>query len=79
VTYKLHARKDADDSTLALQAVTGGDASDVFWFADRTFIGRAARGETLFWRPPAGGRFTVRAVDDLGRSDARQVAAEVKR
>jgi penicillin-binding protein 1C len=77
VTYKLGARQAADDSTLALQAVTGGDASDVFWFADRTFIGRAARGQTLFWRPPAGGRYTVRAVDDLGRSDARQVAAEV--
>jgi len=67
----------APGSTLALQAVTGGDAAAVFWFADRAFIGKAARGETLFWKPPGAGRYTLRAVDDLGRSDARQVATEL--
>jgi len=79
VTYQLRGRGDphADRATLALQAVTGGDASEIFWFADRTFLGRVGRGETLFWKPPGGGRFTVRAVDDLGRSDARLVAADM--
>ena len=79
VTYQLRGRSDphADRATLALQAVTGGDASEIFWFADRTFLGRVGRGETLFWKPPGGGRFTVRAVDDLGRSDARLVAADM--
>src|SRR3569623_350797 len=66
----------APGATLALQAVTGGDASELFWFADRAFIGKAARGETLFWKPPGAGHYTVRAVDDLGRSDVRQVATE---
>lgn len=66
-------------ATLALQAVTGGDASELFWFADRAFIGKVARGETLFWKPPGAGHYTVRAIDDLGRSDARQVATEVAR
>ncbi|HEY8927217.1 MAG TPA: transglycosylase domain-containing protein, partial [Polyangia bacterium] len=42
----------AGDEPLALQAVTGGDAAEVFWFADQAFIGKAARGKTLFWRPP---------------------------
>jgi len=67
----------APGATLALQAVTGGDAAAVFWFADRAFLGKVGRGETLFWRPPAAGRYTLRAVDDLGRSDARQVATEL--
>jgi len=67
----------APGSTLALQAVTGGDAAQLFWFADRVFIGKAARGETLFWKPPGAGRYTLRAVDDLGRADARQVATEL--
>ena len=67
----------APGDTLALQAVTDGDAAEVFWFADRAFIGKAARGETLFWKPPGAGRYTVRAVDDQGRSNARQVAAGV--
>jgi len=79
VTYALRASSDgtAPGDTLALQAVTDGDAAELFWFADRAFIGKAARGETLFWRPPGAGRYTLRAVDDLGRSDARQVATEV--
>jgi len=88
VTYDLRPARDnnlaggADGTagpgaTLALQAVTGGDASAVFWFADRAFIGKVARGETLFWKPPGAGRYTVRAVDDLGRSDVRQVATEL--
>jgi penicillin-binding protein 1C len=76
VTYKLRG-KPADAATVALQAVAGGDAKEVFWFADQTFLGKAARGETLFWKPTAGGRFTVRAVDDLGRSDVRQMVAEL--
>jgi len=73
-------KQDKDgDEPLALQAVTGGDATEVFWFADQAFIGKAARGQTLFWRPPGAGRYTVRVVDDLGRADVRQVAAEVVR
>jgi penicillin-binding protein 1C len=75
VTYNLRSGAD----TLALQAVTDGDAALVYWFVDEAFVGRAARGTTLFWRPEAGGRFTVRAVDDLGRSDARPVAVEALR
>lgn len=79
VTYKLRPQggMSAPGATLALQAVTSGDASEIFWFADRTFVGKTARGETLFWKPPGGGRFTVRAVDDLGRSDARLVATDM--
>jgi penicillin-binding protein 1C len=81
VTYSLRPTNadSGDRATLALQAVTGGDASEVFWFADRSFIGKAGRGETLFWKPPGGGHFTVRAVDDLGRSDARQVTTDLGR
>jgi len=87
VTYQLRGSRtappadgeDGVDQPLALQAVTGGDAAEVFWFADQAFIGKATRGQTLFWRPPGAGRFTVRVVDDLGRADVRQVAAEVSR
>jgi penicillin-binding protein 1C len=78
VTYKLR-RTPADSATVALQAVAGGDATALFWFADQTFLGKTSRGGTLFWKPTSGGRFTVRAVDDLGRSDARQMVAELSR
>ena len=78
VTYTL--RPGHPDSTaLALQAVTDGDAAEVFWFADQAFLGRSPRGATFFWKPASPGRYTLRAVDDLGRSDARAVAVEVLR
>jgi penicillin-binding protein 1C len=76
VTYALRAERP-DARTIALQAVTDGDAAEVFWFADQTFLGRSARGATYFWQPAAAGRFTIRAIDDLGRSDARAVAIEM--
>jgi penicillin-binding protein 1C len=68
-----------ESSALALQAVTDGDAAEVFWFADQAFVGRSPRGATFFWKPDRPGRYTLRAVDDLGRSDARAVAVEVLR
>ena len=67
------------DDTLALQAVTDGDAAEVFWFADQQFLGKAKRGSTLFWRPSSPGAYTVRVVDDHGRSDARAVGVELRR
>jgi penicillin-binding protein 1C len=75
VTYTL--RPGAGDG-IGLQAAVDGDADEVFWFADETFIGRARRGATLFWHPGAG-RFVVRAVDERGRADTRPVRVEVLR
>jgi penicillin-binding protein 1C len=78
VTYTLRPSRP-DAGTLALQAVTDGDAAEVFWFADQAFVGRSPRGATFFWKPARPGLYTLRAVDDLGRSDARAVAVEVLR
>jgi penicillin-binding protein 1C len=76
VTYTL--RPGGGEDAIGLQAAVDGDADELFWFADETFLGRARRGATLFWRPAAG-RFVVRAVDERGRSDARPVRVEVLR
>jgi penicillin-binding protein 1C len=75
VKYQLHPGTGED--AIGLQASVDGDAAEVFWFADETFIGRARPGTTLFWRP-APGHFTVRAVDERGRSDARPVVVEAR-
>jgi penicillin-binding protein 1C len=76
VTYTLRPAK-ADAESVNLQAVTDADAHEVFWFADQTFIGRAKPGGALAWKPPASGSYTLRAVDDHGRADSRELRVAV--
>jgi penicillin-binding protein 1C len=74
VTYTL-ARGKTNGERLALSAVTDADAREVFWFVDESFVGRARSGSPLFISPGAGA-FVVRAVDDLNRSDSRELRVE---
>ena len=76
MTYTV--RRGGSEEAIALQAAVDGDAEELFWFVDDAFVGRARSGATLFWRPHAG-HFTVRAVDDRGRSDARPIRIEALR
>ncbi len=78
VTYTLRNASAADES-VNLQAVTDGDAREVFWFADQTFIGRAKSGAALAWKPTVAGNYLLRAVDDQGRADSRELTVAVVR
>lgn len=49
----------------------------LFWFADGAFLGQANAGEGLAWQPPRAGRFVLRAVDEEGQADSRDVNVEV--
>ncbi len=60
-----------DRQTVALSAVTDADVRTLYWFAGDSFVGSARAGETLFWQPDSAGSFSLRAVDDKGRSDER--------
>jgi penicillin-binding protein 1C len=76
VTYTL--RPGGQEEAIALEAAVDGDAEELFWFVDDSFVGRARGGAPLFWRPRAG-QFTVRAVDDRGRADTRPLRVELLR
>lgn len=76
VVYPLRAAKLGQE-TITLQATTGAAVRNVYWFVDRKYLGRAPRGAGLAWRPDAPGSFTVRAVDDEGRSDSRSVEISI--
>jgi penicillin-binding protein 1C len=78
VTYTLREAR-VNEETVTLSAVTDGDAGDVFWFADQTFIGRAKAGTALAWKPPGAGNYMLRAVDDQGRADVRELPVAVVR
>ena len=49
----------------------------LFWFADGAFLGQANAGEGLAWQPPRAGRFVLRAVDEAGQADSRDINVEV--
>jgi len=77
LAYSLRAG-DSEPEPIALTAVTDADVRTVYWFLDERFVGRADGSQPLFW-PPHPGRFTLRAVDDQGRSDVRALHVQVVR
>lgn len=58
---------------IALTASADADARQVYWFVDSAYVGLSRPGETLFWKPSVPGQFTVRAVDDRGRAQTREL------
>jgi penicillin-binding protein 1C len=72
VSYALRIGRP-EQHAIALTASAGADATQIFWFADDHYIGKASRGRSLSWAPPGPGRYALRAVDDAGRSDTRQL------
>lgn len=76
VAYALRRKGDRVD-TVPLAADADSASRRVYWFADNAYLGASSPGSGLAWRPPHGGRYVVRAVDDRGRADARGVAVEI--
>jgi penicillin-binding protein 1C len=58
---------DFANSAIALRAQTDTDATRLYWFADRAFLGSTGVEEPLTWRPTPGD-YHITALDDQGRS-----------
>ncbi len=76
VTYTLRLSK-ADEQTVPLQATVDASTNEVFWFAGEQYLGKAPRGHALAWQPASPGHYVLRAVDDEGRSDSREVTISI--
>lgn len=72
-------RRDRDGQYVAFNATTDAVARAVFWFVDDAYVGRSGPGETLSWPIGAPGTHRVRAVDDRGRSDSRELRIVAER
>ncbi|KWI41755.1 penicillin-binding protein 1C [Burkholderia stagnalis] len=72
-TYAMRV-KDARDTRIAFNATADASAHALYWFVNDAYVGRSAPGDVLFWQPGTAGSFTVRVVDDHGRSDQRPLA-----
>ncbi|HYM59469.1 MAG TPA: penicillin-binding protein 1C [Thermoanaerobaculia bacterium] len=75
VSYALRAFKPAERS-IPFRAVTDADATEVFWFVNETYVGKAGSGKVFLW-PATPGSFVVRAIDDRGRSGSRDMVVSI--
>jgi len=62
---------------LSLRADTAAGAQAIYWFAGNAFLGRAPVGESLSWLPGEPGHYLLRAVDDRGLADARELDVDL--
>jgi penicillin-binding protein 1C len=62
--------RDAD--TLDLEASSETARDQLYWFVDSSYLGTSTASTPLSWKPVAG-HHTIRAVDELGRADARAI------
>jgi penicillin-binding protein 1C len=76
VTYTLRAQRLGNES-IPLAANADSEARRVHWFVDDAYVGSATPGIALGWQPTHAGKYLVRAVDDRGRADSRELDVTV--
>ena len=63
-----------------LRAEAAAGSQSIYWFANDSLVGRTAPGEGITWMPPlaeTGQRHVLRAIDDQGRAESREVIVDV--
>jgi len=60
---------------IPLQATADADVREIYWFAGKTFIGRAAPQEVISWKTSPG-RYELIALDDHGRSGSSAITVQ---
>jgi penicillin-binding protein 1C len=73
VSYTVRLGKSAP---ISLRAEAASDVRQIFWFADDALVGKVAPGESLSWLPASPRTYMLRAVDDQGRAESREVVVE---
>src|SRR5213592_1608218 len=71
-TYELLNSESSRKQGIPLRAKTDADVREVYWFADKAFIGKSAATDILSWKS-APGRYQLTALDDHGRSGSCSV------
>ncbi|MBX3709127.1 MAG: penicillin-binding protein 1C [Gammaproteobacteria bacterium] len=69
--------KDMQQAIIPLSAVVDADVRNIYWFVNETFLGKSSGDKALLWHAQPG-KFVIRAVDDYGRADARDVEVHIE-
>ncbi len=65
----------ASVGSIPLQAKADADVREIYWFAGKTFIGKAPPQEVISWKASAG-RYELIALDDHGRSVSSAITVQ---
>ena len=74
-TIRLSHQNLKTPETIALRANRDAQGA-IYWFADTSFIAKSETGDAVAWVPQKAGHYVLRAVDDAGQSDSREVQIE---
>jgi penicillin-binding protein 1C len=75
-TYTLRAQTFGR-GTIPFAANADADVRTLHWFVDNAYVGTSSPDATVTWAPARTGAFMVRAVDDRGRVDSRELRVAV--
>ncbi len=70
-----YALRMAKPTTIGLRA-NSRSGKEIFWFANKSFVGKTTASDTFSWSPSYAGTYLIRAVDSLGNADSRQITVE---
>ena len=74
---QIYAVRPGDDvnRTISLRAETDADATRIYWFAGKAFLGSSAPRDSFHWQP-APGAYRIVALDDRGRSGSASMTLQ---
>jgi penicillin-binding protein 1C len=75
-TYTLRAARVGGEA-IPLAATADGGVRSLHWFVDDAYVGTTKPDSTVSWTPGRSGAFLVRAIDDQGRADSRELRVAV--
>ncbi len=62
---------------LSLRADSTATTQAIYWFAGNAYLGRTPFGDALAWLPSQPGRYLLRAIDDRGTADTRELTVDL--
>lgn len=76
VTYTMRLGSLNEDA-VPLSANADSEVRRLHWFIDNAYVGSSAPSTPFPWKPTRGGTYLVRAIDDRGRVDTRELRVEL--
>lgn len=75
-TYTLR-RTSSPNTSIVFNATTDNDSNIIYWFVDDAYLGNSTNQRSIEWYPKESGRYRIRAVDDKGRADTRNIRVDI--